>query len=60
MTAKDETVLYEVWRRCPCCKDVYDVRSYSELYGSCAGCAFCSSLEHFEPCHHGKCKDDAS
>lgn len=49
------------WRKpatkhCGCCERDVPASRWDGLYGSCGDCAFCSSLEHFDPCCHGACK----
>ncbi len=60
MNPHEERLVVEVYRKCGCCNRCVPSREYDELYSCCHGCAFCSSLEHFEPCHHGACKERAS
>jgi hypothetical protein len=52
-----DELVYEVFRKCGCCDRCVPEPEWDGLYSSCGDCAWCASLEHFEPCHHGGCKD---
>lgn len=40
--------------KCDCCGEFVDPNKWDGIYGVCAECATCASLEHF-PCCHGTC-----
>jgi hypothetical protein len=45
-------------QHCACCDRRVHVVDWDWTYSSCHECAWCTSLEHYDPCHHGACKED--